>query len=74
MEYTMVIKINDVDVHVLIFKDGYSILLHIKILCMKILVLDFKKTTWKIIYQYVNSCYAWILRLDIIFILIFLHT
>lgn len=72
MEYTMVIKLNDVDLHLLIFKDVYSILLHRKILCMKISVLDLKKP-WKSIYQYVNSCYARILRLDIIFIFIFSH-
>ena len=44
MEYTMIIKLNDVDLRLLIFKDVYSILLHRKILCMKISVLDLKKT------------------------------
>lgn len=63
----MVIKINDVDLYLLIFKDVHSILLHRKIIHTMISALDSKKSC-KIIYRYVNSCYAWMLRLDIIFI------
>lgn len=70
MEYTMVIKINDVDLYSLVLKDVHSILLHRKIICTMISALDSEKSC-KIIHHYVNSCYACMLRLDGISIWIF---